>query len=245
MKYRKFVAGFDLHGDMQDKEAVKKILDFTFKIFKPEVRIFGGDLFDFRCIRKGAGKAEQAESLMDDVAMGMDFLKEFRPHIYLRGNHCERLWDLAEGEVGDGLKRDAAVKGVNEIEDICKKQGTLIYPYDKRKGVHREGKLLFIHGYAHGVYAVRKSLSTYGESLVMGHIHANHQTTIEGLSPKRGWSSGSLCRIDYQYNRGNLSSLAHEHGFVYGLLFDNGDFIVNQARKTSGQWVVSDSFRRI
>ena len=83
MKYRKFVAGFDLHGDMQDKEAVKKILDFTFKIFKPEVRIFGGDLFDFRCIRKGAGKAEQAESLMDDVAMGMDFLKEFRPHIYL------------------------------------------------------------------------------------------------------------------------------------------------------------------
>jgi hypothetical protein len=152
---------------------------------------------------------------------------------------------LAENGVEDGLKRDAAIRGVNEIEDLCKKQGTNLYPYDKRKGVHREGKLLFIHGYSHGTYALRKALTSYGESLIMGHIHANHQTTIEGLAPKRGWASGSLCRLDYEYNRGNLSSLAHEHGFVYGLLFDNGDFIVNQARKTSGVWMVSDEFKKI
>jgi len=244
VKYRKFVAGYDLHGDMADKEAVDKILSFT-RSFKPEVRIFGGDLFDFRCIRRKAGKAEQAESLIDDVAMGIEFLKEFKPSVYIRGNHCERLWDMATDEVSDGLKRDASIKGVNEIEEICKKQGTKILPYDKRKGVHREGKLLFIHGYCSGVYALRKTLSSYGESLVMGHIHTNQQTTIEGLAPKRGWVSGCLCRLDYQYNRGNLASLAHEHGFVYGLLFDNGDFIVNQARKTSGVWMVSDNFKKI
>ena len=244
MNYRKFVAGFDLHGDMQDTDAVNKILSFT-KEFKPDIKIFGGDLFDFRAIRRKADKAEQAESLADDVMMGQEFLRQFKPQVYLRGNHCERLWDMAEGEIGDGLKRDACRKGVQEIEDLCKKQGTKMYPYDKRKGVHREGKLMFIHGYCSGIYALRKTLTSYGESLCMGHVHSNQQTTIEGLSPRRGWVSGCLCKIDYQYNRGNLASLSHEHGFLYGLLFDNGDFIVNQARKTSGDWIVSTNFKKI
>lgn len=244
MNYRKFVAGFDLHGDMRDEEAVEKILAFT-KDFKPELKIFGGDLFDFRSIRRKATKDEQAESLADDVMMGMEFLKDFKPNIYLRGNHCERLWDMANSEITDGVRRDAAQKGVTDIEDLCKKQGTKMYPYDKRKGVHREGRLIFIHGYCCGIYALRKSLTSYGESLCMGHVHTNQQTTVEGLVPKKGWVSGCLSRIDYEYNRGNLASLAHEHGFLYGLLFDNGDFIVNQARRTSGMWIIPTNYKKL
>ena len=244
MKHRKFIASFDLHGDMADQSVVKKLHEFT-KVFKPDLKIFGGDLFDFRCLRKKAGNAEKAESIADDVAMGMEFLKEWRPNVYLRGNHCERLWDLADNNVEDGLKRDAAQNGVNEIEDLCKKQGTIIYPYDKRKGIHREGRLLFLHGYAHGAMAIRKSLQSYGENIVMGHCHTIQQATVEGLTPRQGWIAGCLCRLDYEYNRATISALAQENGFVYGLLLNNGGFIVHQARKVSGDWIVSTDFKII
>ena len=133
MRHRKFIASFDLHGDMADKQAVSKLFEFT-KFFKPDLKIFGGDLFDFRSLRKKAGNAEKAESLADDVAIGTEFLKDWKPNVWLRGNHCERLWDLAENNAEDGLKRDAAQKGVQDLEDLCKRQGTILYPYDKRKG---------------------------------------------------------------------------------------------------------------
>lgn len=244
MKHRKFIASFDLHGDMADKEAVKKLFEFT-KFFKPDLRIFGGDLFDFRSLRRKAGNAEKAESLADDVAIGTEFLKDWKPNVWLRGNHCERLWDLAENNAEDGLKRDAAQKGVQDLEELCKRQGTILYPYDKRKGVHREGRLIFLHGYCHGAYGLRKSLQSYGESLVMGHCHTVQQVTVEGLTPKQGWIAGCLCRLDYEYNRAIISSLAQENGFVYGLLLSNGGFIVHQARKVSGEWIVSTDFKSI
>jgi len=244
LKHRKFIASFDLHGDMADKEAVSKLYEFT-KFFKPDIKIFGGDLFDFRSLRKKAGNAEKAESLADDVAIGTEFLKDWRPNIWLRGNHCERLWDLADNNAEDGLKRDAAQKGVQDLEELCKRQGTILYPYDKRKGVHKEGRLLFIHGYAHGAYALRKTLQGYGENVIMGHCHTIQQATIEGLTPKQGWIAGCLCRLDYEYNRAVISSLAQENGFVYGLLLNNGGFIVHQARKMSGEWIVSTDFKSV
>jgi hypothetical protein len=51
--------------------------------------------------------------------------------------------------------------------------------------------------------------------------------------------------LDYEYNRATISSLAQENGFVYGLLLNNGGFIVHQARKVSGDWIVSTDFKII
>ena len=131
--------------------------------------------------------------------------------VWLRGNHCQRLWDVAESEAGDGLKRDAARKGVEELDDLCKEYRIKTYPYSKRTGLHREGKLCFLHGYAAGVSALRKTLQSYGENIIMGHTHTIQSVSVEGLTPKQGWVAGCLCQLDYEYNRSMLGTLNHEN----------------------------------
>jgi hypothetical protein len=208
----------------------------------------GGDLFDFRGLRKKADKAEQAESLSDDVACGIEFLSKWMDgkgtKVWLRGNHCQRLWDVAESE-SDGLKRDAAIKGVQELDDLCKTLGIKTYPYSKRLGIHREGRLCFLHGYAAGVYALRKTLQSYGENVIMGHTHTIQSVSVEGLVPKQGWVAGCLCQLDYEYNRSMLGTLNHENGWVYGLIFDDGSFAVYQARQIAGKWILPTEFKEI
>jgi hypothetical protein len=246
-KYQKFMAGFDLHGDMQDRAVTKKFFQFS-EAFKPDIKIMGGDLFDFRGLRKKADKAEQAESLSDDVACGIEFLSKWMDgkgtKVWLRGNHCQRLWDVAESE-SDGLKRDAAIKGVQELDDLCKTLGIKTYPYSKRLGIHREGRLCFLHGYAAGVYALRKTLQSYGENVIMGHTHTIQSVSVEGLVPKQGWVAGCLCQLDYEYNRSMLGTLNHENGWIYGLIFDDGSFAVYQARQISGKWILPMDFKEI
>ena len=39
--YRKFMAGYDLHGDMQNRDVVKKFFEFS-KAFSPDIKIMGG-----------------------------------------------------------------------------------------------------------------------------------------------------------------------------------------------------------
>ena len=246
-KYQKLMAGVDLHGDMQDRAVTKKFFQFS-EAFRPDIKIMGGDLFDFRGLRKKADKAEQAESLSDDVACGIEFLSKWMDgkgtKVWLRGNHCQRLWDVAESE-SDGLKRDAAIKGVEELDDLCKTLGIKTYPYSKRLGIHREGRLCFLHGYAAGVYALRKTLQSYGENVIMGHTHTIQSVSVEGLVPKQGWVAGCLCQLDYEYNRSMLGTLNHENGWVYGLIFDDGSFAVYQARQIAGKWILPMDFKEI
>lgn len=246
------MAGYDLHGDMQNREVVKKFFEFSKAFFgrgsETDVKIMGGDLFDFRGLRKKADKAEQAESLSDDVACGIEFLSKWMEgkgqKVWLRGNHCQRLWDVAESE-SDGLKRDAARKGVEELDDLCKEYRIQTYPYSKRTGLHREGKLCFLHGYAAGVYALRKTLQSYGENIIMGHTHTIQSISVEGLTPKQGWVAGCLCQLDYEYNRSMLGTLNHENGWAYGLIFDDGNFAVYQARQIAGKWILPTEFKEI
>ena len=46
-----FVFASDLHGEQQDSLTVEKLFKFL-DIWQPDKVIFGGDLFDFRNIRK-------------------------------------------------------------------------------------------------------------------------------------------------------------------------------------------------
>ena len=43
---KSFIYCSDLHGDKQDYEAKDELIKFT-EVFKPDVKIFGGDLFRF------------------------------------------------------------------------------------------------------------------------------------------------------------------------------------------------------
>lgn len=59
----RFVFASDSHGDMNDPEALDALWEFC-KDYKPEVRVAGGDHFDFRSLRRGVGTsdAESGES---------------------------------------------------------------------------------------------------------------------------------------------------------------------------------------
>ena len=91
----RFVFASDSHGDMADPEALEALWEFC-KDYKPEVRVAGGDHFDLRALRRGVGSsdAESGESLKADLEAGKDFLRRFRPTVYLWGNHEHRLDNL-------------------------------------------------------------------------------------------------------------------------------------------------------
>lgn len=84
--WTKFQVGFDVHGDQMDPAANRVFFEFA-SHWKPEIRVMGGDLFDFRPLRRKANEDEKRESMRKDFECGMDWLKQFRPNHYLRGNH--------------------------------------------------------------------------------------------------------------------------------------------------------------
>ena len=133
MKPIKFVACGDIHGDEQDKASTKALLAFT-KEYQPDLVVCIGDLWDFLAIRKGAGDEEQASSLQEDWDAGEEFIREFFSHggerIFLRGNHDERIYDMARN-CRSGVARDYANDGIENIELIMKETRGRMFPYDQ------------------------------------------------------------------------------------------------------------------
>jgi hypothetical protein len=242
MSYTRFLAGFDLHGDRQDAAAVAAFLEFD-SIWKPSIRIFGGDLFDFRPLRKGASEKERAEGIRADNDAGKAFLKRWRPKYYLRGNHCERLWDTAKD--GSGLVKDAAADGCTSIEAVCGQYGIKMLPYHKRDGILRLGHLKVLHGFHCGVYASRQTALIYG-SAIFGHIHCIDEHAIPGLERRVARACGALCLLDMDYNSRAPNSLRQAHGWAYGVLNEKtGDYHVWQAEKIGDKWLLPTEIKAI
>lgn len=242
MNFRRFIFATDLHGDMQDESAVAALLDFTSR-WKPHEKIFGGDLFDFRALRKSASAEERSESMRFDVAAGLRFLADFRPQIYLRGNHCERLWQLAE--FGSGVEADYAQQGAREVEVRCSKLRCKILPYHKRDGIYSLGKLKLLHGFFAGVTATRQHALTYGECL-HGHTHAIDQASVAGLDRRIARGVGALCKLDMPYNSRMPSTLRHAHGWAYGVTNPKtGACHVWQAEKMDEQWLLPQNLAQL
>ena len=235
MSWKRFLAGFDLHGDKQDDDTVERFLDFS-KIWKPHKRIFGGDLWDFRAIRKKAGEDERRDSMTEDYNCGMKFLREWEPHVFLRGNHDERLWDAYFN--GIGPLKDLASDWIEEINAVLKRLKCTQYPWDKRKGIHYEGHLKVIHGFFIGETACKRHAQVYG-SVIHGHTHGVDEAGVAGLEKRVGRACGCLCQLDYDYNRGNPLSLRHKNGWAYGIINDRtGDYHIWQAEEINGQWIL-------
>lgn len=235
MAWTRFVIGFDPHGINQDAKANKAFFKFV-DHWKPTIRVCGGDLFDFAQLRKKADAHERRDSMAGDVAAGLEWLKLLRATHYLRGNHCERLWDLA-GQ-GDGILADYARTGTANLEKEVAKLRCQMFPYNKREGVMKLGSLKVIHGYACGIYAARTTAQTYG-SVAMGHGHQIQMQPIAGLEQRTGFMCGCLCKKELGYNRHQLGTLNWEHGWAYGVVNPRtGSFQLWQARELDGRWLL-------
>ena len=145
---------------MAEPEAVEKLLKFC-DIWKPEVRVFGGDLFDFfRNIRRGAGAGEKADSMQADVEAGLMFLNNFKPNVFLLGNHDKRLWDVARYHE-NGIVSDYAKEGVKDIQAKCRKLKCKVIDYKADSGYFDLGKVRMLHGYCAGIMATKKHAEIY------------------------------------------------------------------------------------
>lgn len=231
--WKRFIFCADVHGDEQDKAAVKACLDFI-SHWKPEIKVFGGDAFDFRALRKKADAEEKRDSMVKDYQMGSEFLKSMMPDYFLLGNHEIRLWHLAEKD--NGIQSDYARKCIEEIEEFCRKQGTRILPYHKTRGILKLGKLSALHGFYCGINAARRTALAYGSS-IMGHSHSIDHVTIEGNKFRMGRVAGCLASLDMEYCEANVSSLRHQHGFIVGAINQkNGEFVCEQCYKVGNTW---------
>lgn len=234
MGFSTFVFASDFHGDHHDPAAVKAFYKFC-DLWKPKIRVFGGDLWDFRAIRKGASEDEKKDSMLRDYADGRQFLETFRPDFYLRGNHCERLWDLSRAD--NGVLSDCAIRMANEIESDVKRLKCRMLPYHKREGVLRIGSLKMLHGYATGIYAARKHAMVYG-SCLFGHIHSIDHVTLERAEKTMARAVGCLCKLDMTYNRSHVTTLRHAHGWAYGVVNEKtGNFHAWQAEQIGNKFL--------
>lgn len=234
MGWKKFIAGFDPHGDQQDPDACNVFLSFL-EQWKPDLRIHGGDNWDFRPIRAGAKEDERRESMREDFNAGKTFLEKMRATHFLCGNHDWRMWKLADS--GCGPAADLAMEGIEKINALMDYLHCQLLPYDKRKGVLRLGDTLFLHGMRAGENAVRRTVQDYGGfSISMGHIHAVDFVSLPGLDrPRIGMANGCLCLYDMPYNSASPGTMRYENAFSYGV-YNDEECISWQARKRNGKW---------
>ena len=243
---KSFVFASDLHGDQQDPHAVAKLYDFC-EIFKPQVKVFGGDLFDFRNIRSNAGAGEKGASMAADVEAGLEFLKRFKPNVWLLGNHDKRLWDVAEYD-RFGIVQDYAKQGIKDIVARCRVIKCKIIPYAADKGFFDLGKVRMLHGYTSGLYATKKHAEIYspeGGIVLHGHTHTVQHFVIQRANGGQGRAVGCLANLDMGYNKAQPARIAHGHGFAYGYADAKG-FEVYQAKPTKGdKWRIIEKTREI
>ncbi len=246
MTVKRFVFASDLHGDVQDHETVGKLYKFL-DIWQPDVTIFGGDLFDFRNIRRGAGAAEKQDSMAADVEAGLEFLQRYQPKVLLLGNHDKRLWDVANYDT-HGIVQDYAKQGVKDIENRCRKLKCKVIGYKSDRGFYDLGKLRFIHGFAAGIYATKKHAEIYspeGGCVLHGHTHTISHHIIPRVNGGQGRAVGCLAQLDMPYNIAQPARIMHQHGWAYGWV-DGKDFEIFQAKANKqGEWQVIEKTVKI
>lgn len=243
MAYRKFFFFTDVHGSEADEAAVKVALQFK-KDWKPDYTICGGDQFDFRPLRGKASEAERRESLVEDFAAGQKWFNAFEPTHYLRGNHCERLWDLAAR--GTGIMQDAALGMIDQIDSMVKSHKCEMRKYDKREGILQLGDLRILHGFHCGIHADKQAVLVYGGggSTLMGHVHSSSAYPIAGLERRVGMTVGCLCDLNMEFEARRPGSLRHSHGFAYGVIDDRtGKTTTWLAEKQNGKWLLCNNVK--
>jgi hypothetical protein len=242
-KRHTFVAVGDNHGDMVDHSVSDRLFDFC-KMFEPMHRIHLGDCFDFRSLRKGAVGKEENESLVDDVFAGKEFIKQFKPTVFLYGNHEDRLSQIIHTS-SNGLKQDYCLELDSDIKRTLRENGCRkVYDYHADEGVHTLGPIKFVHGYTCGVNAVEEHAKHYCEpkgAIVMGHIHRIEQVCAKKHGGAVGFSGGCLCKKgEMAYAKNRLATSRWGNGWVYGFV-EGKNWKIWQAHKVGSKFIYSHS----
>jgi predicted phosphodiesterase len=217
MSYKKFLVAADNHGSLVSEEAKKKILDFA-KSWKPNYKIHLGDFIDLAPLRRGASPEERADGISDDVMMGMEFLKEFKPNYLTLGNHDDRLALHSTG-CADGMLRERCAELWRDNEDGFKKLNITTCQYHVSKFLMLpEGGPKFIHGFRATMYPAKSHFENWGPC-IHGHVHKPDVYVARHIEGQSSFSVGCLADIDQlSYADRTPAKLAWRNGFLYGLV---------------------------
>ena len=237
----RWMAIADSHGEFVDKEAEEIAYGFMDE-FQPSIRVHLGDIFDFRWLRQNASRTDCESDPEQDIEMGCDLLRWYKPTHILRGNHDQRLYDRLPGgryEIKSGPELAQVREYVTEISEA--EGDAKVRPYEKNTGIFRIGGLRITHGNKAGLNAIRDLTRIYGDCLV-GHIHAIERVPVPRFTGGRSYAVGRcigcLCQVDLDYNRAQTTTMRQQNGFAFGWVEPGGTTIVRQAEKTGKHWEI-------
>lgn len=232
-KFTRFLFCSDLHGDEQNKSAVEAVLSFK-KEFNPEVTIFGGDLFDMRCLLKNAGANDKNHDPREDFKLGTEFIERLEPDVFIWGNHDKRILKLSELS-GDGARRAIGIRFKEDMGKLLNKMLIKEIPY-KSRGIYKLGCIKFMHGIYPGKNACTQHVNTFHSTVVFGHTHAISSQMPENDEGHVGYNTGCLCNTEMEWNEDTPQVLRQENGFAYGVVNNKSHYLI-QARKVNGLWI--------
>lgn len=217
--------------------------------FRPTIRVHLGDAWDLAALRKGADENDRQASIADDFAAAEKFLKKYfrsgRQNYYLNGNHDKPRLDYLLGS-SNALVREAAEEGIKNMDRIHRQNRCEVLPYDSRFGVLKIGHLKMIHGYHHGVGAVRQTALVYGGNTVMGHIHSVETVAVPSLDgPAEARCIGTLSDLNPGYASRTTGKLRHSQGWAYGQINPDGTYSLFQVRNINGKFTYATDLKTI
>lgn len=235
-QYKRFIAIGCSHGHLADRAALKAVLKFT-ESYKPTVRIHLGDFTDQAAFRSGAkGTNDETVSIKDDLAAGLNFLREFRPTHLVNGNHEDRLWKLAD-HYNEIIAR-AAGSVVTEICNLAREMGTQHidhYSIPRRSGFEMGG-FLWTHGWMYSEQAIRDHAEMLG-NVIFAHLHrpgmATGRRSDNPVAYCVGWL-GNRERMDYAKAR--RATTAWKNAFAWGEIGPDNSQVYLCERPDSGAW---------
>jgi len=234
---KRFVYFPDPHGDEVHRPTWKIAMDFV-RDFKPHRRILGGDVWDFRPFRRGAGEEEQRESIRGDLEAGLELMKEFRPTDHCLGNHDVRPWRMRDES--EGWKRDYAAAVVEQIESAHEKLGCQTFGYRIDQRCQLGPGLSAIHGFAHNIHAAKVTAEAYPGGTMAGHVHSISFFRAASLDVRECWLTGCMRNLLADFNATRFGTFRHAHGFAWGWYHETLPiYQVNQASAMSdGRWII-------
>jgi hypothetical protein len=203
------------HGHLADPKALKTVLKFC-STFKPDLRFHLGDFTDQTAFRSGApGTKDETVSIADDLAHGLNFLREFQPTHLINGNHEDRLWRLADHH--NEIIARAATSVIREIKDYVEENDIeYVETYDINSSWIEVGDYKAIHGWMFNENALRDHCEHFG-NIVMAHLHIASVVPGRRSDHPRGFCTGTLTNVPAMaYARTRRATARWSHGFVFG-----------------------------
>ena len=221
----KFMAAGCTHGNLLDEAAFAYFMKEK-KAYKPKHMFHLGDVFEFTALRKGASDDEKRIDIEEDIEWGLWTLEQMMEGIkgerwFLRGNHCQRLWDMAE--TGSVINKDFASTHIARIEEFLGDMKIKTKPYCSTQGVVQVNDLLAMHGYGFGVNAAKDHLKIYHKDVMFVHTHRAEVAVGTGWPrPLVALNLGMMRTPFPKYASRTTSVLSWNPGFGKGEFFKDG-----------------------